>query len=93
MSSLSTTAAGIARGRPVRRLKAHIFDVIKRAGPDGVMFEDINAICFDADRPPSMLGLTSIRSMLRWPGPTNKSTATDPREYYRIVRWRVRAVA
>jgi hypothetical protein len=28
-------------------LKAHIFDVIKRADSNGVTFEDINAICFD----------------------------------------------
>ena len=28
-------------------LKAHIFDVIQRAGADGIMIEDINAICFD----------------------------------------------
>lgn len=28
-------------------LKARIFDVIQRAGIDGIMIEDINAICFD----------------------------------------------
>jgi hypothetical protein len=28
-------------------LKAHIFDVIKRAGFNGIPIEDINAICFD----------------------------------------------
>ena len=30
-------------------LKAHIFDVIQRAGPDGVTIEDVNAIVFDGD--------------------------------------------
>ena len=28
-------------------LKAHIFDVIKRADLNGITIEDINAICFD----------------------------------------------
>jgi hypothetical protein len=28
-------------------LKAHIFDVIKRADSNGIIIEDINTICFD----------------------------------------------
>ena len=28
-------------------LKAHIFDVVKRADSNGITIEDINAICFD----------------------------------------------
>ena len=28
-------------------LKAHIFDVVKRAGSNGITIEDINAICFN----------------------------------------------
>ena len=28
-------------------LKAHIFDVVKRAGSNGITIEDINTICFD----------------------------------------------
>ena len=30
-------------------LKAHIFDVVERAGPAGIMIADINAICFDGN--------------------------------------------
>jgi hypothetical protein len=34
-------------GVRLTRLKARIFDVIKRADRNGIRIEDINAICFD----------------------------------------------
>ena len=53
-------------------LKAHIFDVIKRADSNGVTFEDINAICFDGRSNSVNVGITSTRSTRRWPAPTSR---------------------
>jgi hypothetical protein len=36
-------------GVRLSKLKAHIFDVIKRAGSNGITIEVINAICFDGE--------------------------------------------
>jgi hypothetical protein len=74
-------------------LKAHIFDVIKRAGPDDVMFEDINAICFDG-RSTAVNARTHVYQInAALAGTDLQIDGNNPRGFYRIVRWRVRAVA
>jgi hypothetical protein len=37
----------VRAGVRLSKLKAHIFDVVKRADSNGITIEDINAICFD----------------------------------------------
>ena len=51
-------------------LKAHIFDVIKRADSNGITIEDINRIASTAGRPPSTSGITFTKSTTRWLKPT-----------------------
>jgi hypothetical protein len=66
-------------------LKTHLFDVIERAGPDGITVEDLNAICFGGDST-----AVNIRTHI---GQINDALAgTDirirgdnPRGFYRIT--------
>ena len=71
-------------------LKAHIFDVVRRAGIDGVTIDDINAIVY-GDHPASpetiRNHISQINEALAETGVRIRGLST-PKGYYRIVRSR-----
>ncbi|MBO4228159.1 hypothetical protein [Bradyrhizobium neotropicale] len=75
-------------------LKAHIFDVIKRAGADGVMIEDINAICFAGRTTASNVRnhVVQINDALLETDFRISGTGDGWKGLYRLIKQKVRAL-
>ena len=67
-------------------LKTHIFDVVARAGADGVTNETINSLCFDGRSTASNVKthIEQINSQLA--GSDLRIFGGNPRGFYRLVR-------
>ena len=76
----------IRAGVRLSPLKSRIFDIVRRAGPDGVAIEIINALCFDGRSTAKNVKthVSQINDALA--GSNLRLYGGNPRGFYRIVR-------
>ena len=67
-------------------LKAQIFNIIRRAGVDGVTIETINALCFEGRSTAVNVRTHVVQINDAFAGSELQIFGGNPRGYYRIVR-------
>lgn len=78
--------AEVRSGVRLPPLKAHIYDIVRRAGIDGVMIEDINAIAFGGSANPVTIR-AHIHQLNELLADTDiQISGNVTRGFYRIVR-------
>jgi len=76
--------AEVRAGVRLTPLKARIFDVVKRAGIDGIRLEDVNNIVFDGDAAPETIR-SHVQQINELLAETDlQISGADPRGFYRI---------
>jgi|AmaraimetFIIA100_FD_contig_31_46823461_length_512_multi_4_in_0_out_0_2 hypothetical protein len=75
----------VRNGIRLPRLKARIYDIVRRAGIDGILVDDINAIAFDGHASPVTIR-NHIRQLNELLADTDvRISGRMPRGFYRIV--------